>query len=137
MEATLLGIRAVSMSQEVGEKPVDFSPAEHWGPSVLTKLLAAEWPKNVMVNVNFPARRPEDVKGITVARHGNRKIGDELTERVDPRGRAYFWIGTARNGEIEQDTDVHALMDGRIAVTPLNLDLSDYPTIATLRQAFA
>ena len=137
MEATLLGIRAISVSQEVGEKPVDFSPAEHWGPSVLAKLLAVEWPKNVMVNVNFPARRPEDVTGIEVARHGNRKIGDELTERVDPRGRTYFWIGTARNGEIEHDTDVHALMDGKISVTPLNLDLSDYPTIATLRQAFA
>ena len=94
MEATLLGIRAVSLSQEVGEKPVDFSPAEHWGPSVLNKLLAAEWPKNVMVNVNFPARRPEDITGIEVARHGNRKIGDELTERVDP-GAAHI-SGSAR-----------------------------------------
>ncbi len=137
MEATLLGIRAVALSQETADKPVDFATVERWGPEVLRRLTAVDWPANVLVNVNFPARAPDEVTGITVVRHGNRKIGDELSERIDPRGRAYFWIGTARsNGEIAPDTDVHALQDGKITVTPLYLDLTHYPTIATLRQAF-
>lgn len=136
MEATLLGIPAVALSQEVGDKPAKFAAAEHWGPVVMRKLLSIDWPTGILLNVNFPQRPAEAVTGIAVLRHGNRKIGDELMKRVDPRGRAYFWIGTARNGAVDSDSDVHALQSGQIAITPLHVDLTHYPTIESLRQAF-
>jgi 5'-nucleotidase len=60
-------------------------------------------------------------------RHGKRKLGDELRERVDPRGRSYFWIGPLRTGEPPgPDTDISVVEGGGISVTPLCLDLTDY-----------
>lgn len=138
MEATLLGIRSMALSQEMADRPIDFATVRNWAPRLLRQLIAAEWPRNVLININFPARGPQEVTGVAVARHGNRKIGDELTERLDPRGRTYFWIGTARSdGEIAPDTDVFALQSGKITVTPLFLDLTHYPTIQTLQQALS
>ncbi|MCB9946767.1 MAG: 5'/3'-nucleotidase SurE [Rhodospirillaceae bacterium] len=138
MEATLLGIRSMALSQEMADRPIDFATVRHWAPGLLRQLIAAEWPRNVLININFPARGPQEVTGVAVARHGNRKIGDELTERLDPRGRTYFWIGTARSdGEIAPDTDVFGLQSGKITVTPLFLDLTHYPTIQTLQQALS
>lgn len=139
MEATLLGVRAIAMSQELPtDAAPDWSAAAHWGPEVVRRAVAVPWPRNVLVNVNFPARPADQVKGISVVPHGNRKIGDELVERLDPRGRSYFWIGVSRNDDaIPVDTDSHALDEGRIPVTPLYLDLTHYETIERLRQAFS
>lgn len=101
-------------------------------------MFSIPWPKNVLVNVNFPAVAPDAVTGVQVVRHGKRKIGDELTERVDPRGRTYFWIGTLRGeADVSPDTDIAVVFGGGIAVTPLDLDLTHHPTLQTLRQAFA
>jgi 5'-nucleotidase len=140
MEATLLGIPAMALSQVVREdRPPDWATAGHWGAEVVRRATAVDWPAHVLVNVNFPAVAPDGVAGIRVVPHGNAKIGDELDERTDPRGRTYFWIGTARNsGDVlRPDTDTFVL-DGRaIAVTPLYLDLTHYPTIETLRQALS
>lgn len=138
MEATLLGIRAVALSQAFPEDgPPSWSVAERWGAQVVRQAISVEWPKNVLININFPATEPDAVKGVAVVRHGNRKIGDELIERKDPRGRSYFWIGTVRNEEsLPSDTDAHALAQDHIAVTPLYLDLTHYPTIERLQRAF-
>lgn len=138
MEATLLGIRAVALSQAFPDgAPPRWDVAERWGAEVVRKAIAVDWPKNVLVNVNFPATDPDQVAGVAVVRHGNRKIGDELIERKDPRGRSYFWIGPMRNDDdLPADTDAHALAHGHVTVTPLYLDLTHYPTIERLQRAF-
>lgn len=138
MEATLLGIKAVALSQEFSESSgPEWSAAEAWGPEVVRRVVEVGWPKQVLINVNFPCVPPDEIDGVRVVRHGNRKIGDALDERTDPRGRRYFWIGTSRNeDEIPGDTDVSALMDNAISVTPIYMDLSHYPTIDTLSSAF-
>jgi 5'-nucleotidase len=135
MEATLLGCRAVALSQHLDpSRPADWPTAEHWGPQVIRKVMAIDWPRNVLVNVNFPAVGPEEVAGIQVVRHGKRKIGDDLHERQDPRGRTYFWIGTLRGeDDVLPDTDVGVIMDNGIAVTPLDLDLTHYGVLDMLR----
>lgn len=138
MESTLLGIPAIAMSQEMrdGAAP-DWSLAEKWGPEVVRRVVAVDWPDKVLININFPAVPTDQVSGVRVVAHGNRKIGDVLDERTDPRGRRYFWIGTSRNAdEIADNTDVHALMDGAIAVTPIYMDLSHYAAIDTLSGVF-
>jgi 5'-nucleotidase len=139
MEATLLGVPAFAISQHIdnGTGP-DWRTAAHWGPVVVRKAIAMAWPKNVLLNVNFPARGPDNITGIEVVRHGKRKIGDELVERVDPRGRPYIWIGALRGeADVAADTDIHVVFSGGISVTPLFLDLTHVPTLQTLRQAFA
>lgn len=139
MEATLLGIRAIALSQEFPpDAAPDWSAAERWGAEVVRKAISVDWPRNVLVNVNFPALPGDQVKGIEVVPHGNLKIADELVERVDPRGRSYFWIGVSRNNnDVPANTDFHALASGRIPVTPLYLDLTHYATIDRLKQAFS
>ncbi len=139
MEATLLGVRAIALSQELPEDgPPDWRTAEHWGPEVIRRVIGLDWPKTVLLNVNFPAVEPEGVRGIAVVPHGSGKIGDELTERIDPRGRAYFWIGLVRSSGSAgtTETDVEVLRDGRISITPLNLDLTHYAMIDVLRRSF-
>lgn len=140
MEATLLGIRAIAFSQQFadGRRP-DWETAGRWGAEVARKVIAADWPDQVLVNVNFPAVDPDAVKGIAVVPHGLRKIGDVLEERTDPRGRSYFWIGTSRTEATVQgvETDVSAIADGRITVTPLHLDLNHAAAIESLRGVFA
>ncbi|ACI98458.1 5'/3'-nucleotidase SurE [Rhodospirillum centenum] len=139
MEATLLGVRAIAMSQRIepGEPPF-WETAERFGPEVVRKALALDWPRHVLVNVNFPHRPPEQVTGIQVVRHGNRKIGDELDERTDPRGRRYFWVGAVRSeAEVPEDTDIHVVTHGGVAVTPLYLDLTHYACLEALKGAFA
>ncbi|MGQ9371803.1 5'/3'-nucleotidase SurE [Azospirillum sp. A39] len=138
MEATLLGVPAIALSQhmEAGVAP-DWGTAERWGPQVIRKAVTVAWPRNVLLNVNFPAVGPDAVTGIRVVRHGKRKIGDELLERTDPRGRPYIWIGTLRGeADIGEDTDIHTVFNGGISVTPLYLDLTHTQTLQTLKQAF-
>lgn len=139
MEATLLGVRAIAFSQRIeGDKPLSWAVAEKYGPEVVRKAMSVDWPRHVLVNVNFPAVAPDKVTGIQVVRHGNRKIGDELDERVDPRGRRYFWIGPVRGeAEVPADTDVHVVSHGGISVTPIYLDLTHYAAMDRLREAFA
>jgi 5'-nucleotidase len=126
MEATLLGVPAIALSLEVaqGKKPRWDVVAAH-APRVVRALAAAGWPANVFINVNFPNRPPKQVGPIQIARQGRRKIGDELGERLDLRGELYYWIGPMRTEEpTEAGTDLAAVNQGRIAVTPLTLDLT-------------
>jgi len=138
MEATLLGVPAIALSQHYDNgKPPNWETPERWGPEVVRKAVTVAWPKNVLLNVNFPAADPDKVTGIQVVRHGKRKIGDELMERVDPRGRPYIWIGALRGqADVSPDTDIHVVFNGGISVTPLFLDLTHQPTLQTLKQVF-
>ncbi len=140
MEGTLLGIRSIALSQELPkEGPVNWDTVERWAPEVLGRVLAMDWPPNVLLNINFPAAGPDRVKGIAAVPHGSGKIGDQLFERADPRGRSYFWIGTVRSRNPTPGvlTDVDAVEQGWVTVTPLTLDLTHYPMIDALRGAFS
>lgn len=139
MEATLLSVPAIALSQHIEEgAPADFGAATAWGARVVQRLLARPMPRNTFLNVNFPVGGAEAVKRIAVVRHGKRKVGDELVERIDPRGRPYFWIGTLRgDADTGADTDVHVLFNGGISVTPLQLDLTYTPLLQSLGELFA
>ncbi|HYG85112.1 MAG TPA: 5'/3'-nucleotidase SurE [Azospirillum sp.] len=138
MEATLLGVPAIALSQHFSNgTPIKWQTPERWGAEVIRKAIAVAWPKYVLLNVNFPAVEPDQVTGIQVVRHGKRKIGDELMERIDPRGRPYIWIGALRSeADVSPDTDIHVVFNGGISVTPLFLDLTHNATLQTLKQAF-
>ncbi len=138
MEATLLGVPAIALSQAVDSAScTDWAVAEHWGGDIIRRLVAATWPDNVLINVNFPACAASAVTGIQVVPHGRRKIADDVCERVDPRGRAYYWIGPLHESdEITPGCDLAVLLENGIAVTPLHLNLTHQPTVAALTQTF-
>jgi len=137
MEATLLGVPAVALSQHAEDRAeLSFAVAEHWGAQVLRQVVAAGWPQNILINLNFPDCLPEQVTGVRVLRHGKRKIGDQICRRLDPRGRPYFWIGASRRLEDgATDTDVAAIAGNAISLTPLDLDLTHGATLEHLQRA--
>lgn len=137
MEASLLGYKAIALSQHIGDdRNLTWSVAEEWAPKVIRRLAALPWPQDSFYNVNFPNVPRSAVKGITAAAQGGRKIGDHLLERLDPRGRPYYWIGPQREEEhTRAGSDVRAIAEGFVSVTPIFLDLTNRRALSKLRKA--
>ena len=137
MEATLFNVPAVALSQSCRNgHPVKWTTAEQHAPEVVSRLLSENWPKDLLINVNFPDCTASLVRGVRVTSQGKRKLGDELLERIDPRGEPYVWIGGLRVGEGFQDgTDLQAVADGYISVTPIHMDMTHRASFERLRRA--
>ncbi len=139
MEATLLGAPAVALSQSFqdGGRP-KWKTAEQWGERVVRVLLERPWPEGVLMNVNFPDIPAGQVRGVRASRQGLHQVGDSLEERIDPHGASYFWVGLTlpvrHSGA--RGTDLRAIEDGYVAVTPLHMDLTHRRTLARLREVF-
>lgn len=139
MQGMQLGIPAVAFSQARGyrspDEPIPWETAETYGPGVLAALLKHGWPGGVVMNVNFPDRRPEDVEEVEVTHQGFRDQHIVYADkRTDLRGQAYYWLGFhGRPSNPANGTDLRAIYDGRISVTPLHIDLTHRETAASLK----
>ena len=128
-EGTLIGISSVAISQEI-ETGFTFDAAASFARELALRLLDQPLPPGTLVNVNVPAGTP---RGVKVARLGKRRYGEAVVEKIDPRGRPYYWIGsTPPTGELEEGTDLSAVAEKYISMTPLHLDLTDYRSIEVL-----
>jgi 5'-nucleotidase len=139
MEATLLDIPAIAFSQHYADRgKVPWATAGAHAPEVIRRLTALRWPRDTLLNVNFPAVAPDDVAGIAATHQGRRKIGEGVIERIDPRGRAYYWIGPMREEWPDiPGTDLYAVTTGKVSITPICLDLSNRPALAELEKVFS
>lgn len=142
MEGALAGVRSIALSQcydreAVGET-VAFDAARHWGAQVLRPLLDAPLAPRTLVNINFPARAPEEIGGVRVVGQGLRDYGrTQIITNRDPRGLEYHWFGLGPSIETPAHaTDVEAVADGFIAVTPLHLDLTHRESLDMLAAAY-
>lgn len=136
MEGTLAGIPSVAFSQCIRpDQPVNWDTAEQHAPAVLRSLLDAGWPEDVLMNVNFPAVAAEEIGGVRVTEQGRRQmVGNNIDERVDPRGFTYFWFGLGREvGMPGHQSDLKAVREKCISVTPLHLDLTHHRTRQALQ----
>jgi 5'-nucleotidase len=138
MEATLLEVPAIALSQHYGDRrAIPWKTAEAHAADVIKRLTARPWPRNTLINVNFPAVPADRVCGIVAARQGKRKIGDGVVERADPRGRPYFWIGPLREEMPDMPgTDLNAVIEGKVSLSPIYLDLTNGPALAELQKVF-
>jgi|SRR5215469_1970303 len=138
MEATLLDIPAVALSQHfLDGELIPWQTAARFAPEVIRLLTSLPWPDHTLMNVNFPAAASADVRGIAVTSQGKRAIADNLTERFDPRGRPYYWIGPVReDGAAEPGTDLAAINANQVSVTPIYLNLTHVPVLASLKRVF-
>jgi 5'-nucleotidase len=142
VEGTILGIPSVALSQSYNsrsDQPPYWETAVRFGPDIIRRVLELKMPRNVLVNVNFPNCMPNEVRGITVAsqgRHHQERL--RVDQRSDGRGNAYYWIAYVPNRSHRGDegTDVAALADNRISVTPLRLDMTDEPFMTKLAELF-
>lgn len=129
MEGTLLGIRSIAFSQAYSyDEDIRYIPwetTEAVAPALLKKLVAAEVPKDVFLNVNFPNCAPEDIRGTKITAQGKLIHGLWIEERKDGRGFPYYWLRFGRKeAEIREGSDQAAIRDGYISVSPLHLDLT-------------
>jgi 5'-nucleotidase len=142
MEGTLMGIRSMALSQAYswgkGAK-VDYEATRAHAAPLIRKLLSFSFPSDILLNLNFPACAPEDVRGTRVTRQGKRKVSELAVDaRTDGRGVPYYWLAF-RGGEETppEDTDLAALTAGMISVTPLKLDLTAHDLLGELKDRLA
>jgi 5'-nucleotidase len=135
MEATLLEIPAIAFSNVVTDAGIRWATPEKFTATIIRNLTEVHWPHGTLMNVNFPALAPEQIKGIEVCPQGRRKLEDNLDRRIDPHGRPYIWIGGQRTEPFshEPHADYQRIREGYITVTPLNIDLTNYALMDDLR----
>ena len=142
VEGTILGIPSLALSQAYRSRsgePPHWETAVRFGPDIIRRVLAAGIPRDVLININFPDCVPADVKGVAVTTQGrNRQERLQIDQRQDGRGNAYYWIAYVRmRGQPPADgSDISALADNHIAVTPLRLDMTDEPFMTRLAELF-
>ncbi len=133
MEGVINGCPSFSVSQEYYAHP-DFTLAAMAAAMVARNILEHGLSPMELLNVNVPAVSPDDCEGVEITRQGKRVYQDELIRRVDPRGIPYYWIGgPAPSGVHTPGTDFHAVVNRRIAVTPIHLDLTGRTLLKRLR----
>jgi 5'-nucleotidase len=133
-EGTLLGIPSVAFSQEVAEG-FSFEPAARFARQVAGLLLGQELPRDLLLNVNVPAG---PIQSVRFTKLGRRTYKQSVVEKLDPRGRKYYWIAGVPQWHAGEGTDYEAVSTGSISVTPLHLDLTHYPGLESfgpLREA--
>jgi 5'-nucleotidase len=130
MEAVIGGIPGVAVSLDSPENhlgQLDYGPAARAAYAVVKKFLNHGFPKKTVININVPYLFDKKIKGFVLTRQGQRVYLDQLDQRKDPRGRAYYWIGgKAPTGVVENGTDYGAIKNGYVSITPLQLDLTAY-----------
>ena len=143
MEGALAGVPSIALSQSYSREgmgdTVPFAAAEAWAERVLRPLVDFAPAPGTLINVNFPALTPEKINGIRVCRQGIRDYGRlRIVERTDPRGYNYYWFGLGPMIQTPgHSTDLEAMDDGYVSVTPLHLDLTHEASLEGLRGRFA
>ncbi len=130
MEGTLLGIPSIALSQAYGidtrDKPY-WQNGETHAPKLIDKIMSDGIRAGTLININFPNCLPDDVVSVSVT-HQGRRIPDwlKIDSRIDGRGHPYYWIGFQRTDtKPDAGSDLAAIAENRISVTPLTLDLTD------------
>jgi 5'-nucleotidase len=136
MEAVIGGVPGIAVSLHSPENhlgELDYAPAARVARDIVERLILKEMNAQTLLNVNVPYLTYSEIKGIMVTRQGLRVYRDRLDKRTDPRGRPYYWIGGDSPTAVpDEGTDFGALAQGYVSITPLDLDLTDYPALESL-----
>ena len=139
IQAMSLGVPAIALSQSLAmyhdDAVAHWEAGAHYGPGIIARLLQSGWPKDVVININFPNRAVDAIDTVEVTRQGFRDLHNMRAERrTDLRGRDYYWMGfTTRRPNVASGTDIAAILDGKISVTPLHIDLTHDATVHALK----
>jgi 5'-nucleotidase len=135
MEAVIWGVPGIAFSLDIQQNQIDeidYSPAAKIAQKIVANILKQRMPAGILLNVNIPNTT---IRGARITRQGLRVYRDRLDQRIDPRGRSYYWIGgDAPTGLPEEGTDIGALAQGYVSITPLQLDLTAYPAIQAFKK---
>ncbi|HWT46596.1 MAG TPA: 5'/3'-nucleotidase SurE [Vicinamibacterales bacterium] len=130
MEGALLGIASIAVSLERGHSQIDFAPAARAASDIAALVLREGLPARTFLNLNVP---PGEPRGFRLTVQAKRNHVTTVDERLDPRGRPYYWIEEGQNDwEPHDRSDYQAVRDGFVSVTPLQPDLTDYAALGRL-----
>src|SRR5918999_3583523 len=129
LEATILGVPGIALSL-VARENFDFTEAAAFAVVAVRKVLDEGLPEGTLLNINLP---PGEIKGVKVTRQGIKNARPVITEHIDPRGKAYFWIGEEYfNANSVEGTDYHAVKSGYVSVTPIRSDMTDHMALTAI-----
>src|SRR5918911_1018614 len=129
LEATILGVPGLAFSL-VARENFDFTEAARFAVTAVRKVLQEGLPEGTLLNINIP---PGAIKGVRVTRQGIKKAPPIITEHIDARGKAYYWIGEEYYGTSHEDgTDYAAVEAGYVSVTPLRSDMTNHSALDAL-----
>lgn len=134
MEAMLMGVPGIAISQDVDGCTVSAGSQDNLAQvrNLVGTVLNRGLPEDTLLNVNLPAVK---ALGIRLTRQGKRTYDNQVVEKTDPRGRPYYWLGGgSMSFERRTECDCGAVADGYISVSPLHLDLTNYASLAILRE---
>jgi 5'-nucleotidase len=132
MEAVIFGLPAISVSLDSFESH-EFDLAAQVAVRIVRLVLAHSLPPDTFLNVNVPSRPPEEIAGVAITRLGRRVYRDVLIQRLDPRGHPYYWIGgDPPSGHPDEGTDIWAIANGYVSVTPIHMDMTAHDLIPEL-----
>ena len=129
LEATILGVPGLAFSL-VARENFDFRHAARFAITAVRKVLSEGLPEGTLLNINIP---PGEVAGVRVTRQGIKNARPFITEHLDPRGKAYYWIGEEYYGKSPEDgTDYAAVEAGCVSVTPMRSDMTNHSALDAL-----
>ncbi len=137
IEAAMVGHASVAVSVASWDKDIHWGPAAKFAAEVAKRLQTQPLPPHTILNINAPNLPHSELKGIAVTTQGRRQYVDRLEKRLDPVGRPYYWLGGSLAEEAagaEAGSDVRAVADGRISLTPIHLDLTAYSLLPSLKE---
>lgn len=134
IEAAMHGIPAIAVSLDSWEL-FDFGPAARFTKKLIQSMKNRTLPRNTLLNVNVPAISEDNYKGVAVTKLGVRKYDNTFVKRLDPRGRDYYWMGgSIVDSDNDDDSDIVAVSQGKISVTPVHFDLTNYTIMDLLKE---
>ncbi len=137
IEAAIEGLPSIGFSLCDYGHDADFSHTKPLITQIITQALEHRIPENTALNVNFPKKSNEAIKGIKVCRQAHAKWQEEFDERLDPRNRKYYWMtGSFVNFDKGEDTDEWAIANNYVSVVPCQFDMTAYHAIALLNEGW-
>lgn len=137
-EAAILRLPSLAISLAIEKHhtgSIDYAPAARFAVKAVQQLIARPLPTQTFVNINVPAVAEEAIKGVRITHQGKREYIDRVETRQDPSGRPYYWqYGSLREFEHDPESDVHAVLENYISVTPIQLDLTAYAVLDRVRE---
>ncbi|MEN2282571.1 5'/3'-nucleotidase SurE [Algoriphagus sp. SE2] len=135
IEGALEGLPSIGFSLCDYSSNADFAHVEEWVEKIAKQVLEKGISKGVALNVNFPPKRNESIKGIKICRQAEAKWQEEFDERMDPNGRKYFWMaGNFVNFDKGEDNDEWAIANNYISIVPCQYDLTAHHAISQINK---
>jgi len=133
IEGTILGVPSFAISL-VGERPFRYETASYFALRISKFILEKKLPTDTLLNVNVPNKALQEINGIKITKQGKRSYENSIHEIYSPWGEKQYWIGGGIvSWQKMEGTDIHAIIESYVSVTPLHIDLTNYQALDYLR----